>query len=101
MDYIFFNRCNGSCASVINFSDNARALATNLVEFCRKNFKRLDPKDDKYSLGIRFYSDDTVLRRIESAATEYEFYEDPEGWLMDALRDCASADHWYETEKQW
>lgn len=101
MSYVFFNRCNGSRTPVIPFSENACVLATNLIEFSRKNFKTLSLSEDRYYLGTRFYSNDTVLRRIESAATEYEFYEDPEGWLMDALRDCAGADHWYTYEKSY
>lgn len=54
-----------------------------------------------FEFGNRYYDNETVLDRIESAATEYEFLENPDGWVMDALRDCASADHWYTYEKQY
>jgi hypothetical protein len=69
----------------------------------RAEFRANPPADGRdYHLGLRFLDDNTVLARIESAiASEAEFLADPYAWCLDALRDCASADHWYTFEKDY
>ena len=51
--------------------------------------------------GYRFKENQTVLLRILSATTCEGFDKNPVGWVRAALSDCASADHWYQFEKQW
>ena len=51
--------------------------------------------------GSRFGSDSAIFSRVAHAATEGEVLADPMAWALDALLDCASADHWYMHEKQW
>ena len=88
------------------------------------------PNDDYY-FGTRFNSNSSVADRaisavcsaafnglehtpekptdeqIEAAKNDIiEFFEKIDGKTMDyliidAMRDCASADHWYKYEKQW
>ena len=104
MSFPFLNRCNGSRTPVIAFSEEACHIAKVFFESSKAEFRYLvlnDKLAGQYELGSRFGSFETVLRRIESAATEWEFLEQPDMWVMDALRDCASADHWYTYEKSY
>lgn len=61
--------------------------------------------DDELQLfaGHRFNSDDDVIARIESISPERLAEKDPtsEDIIYDALYDCASADYYYQFEKDW
>lgn len=87
------------------------------------------PKGDDYHLGTRFYDDDSVASRICSGLVEYtekQLYKESGQYapsliveqyidalvnslsgsemdqiILEGMRDCASADHWYAYEKQW
>ena len=100
----FLNRCNGSCSQQVKLSNaTLYAFAANLP-LARSEFMAQMPngRDTGYYYGPRFADDQTVLARIQSALKdESEFTTDPMVWCLDALRDCASADHWYKYEKDY
>lgn len=88
------------------WSSKADTRFSEYVAVARKHLKKLvaehmAPRDHEYHFGSRFYADDTVMFRIKSVASESEFMLDPYAWIMDGLRDCAGADHWYAFEKDW
>lgn len=104
----FLKRCNGFRSCAPEFSQAARDVFLGLSGRGRLEFYRLVENDSiaaltagPFEYGSRFSDDDTVWRRITSAATEDEFLAAPLDWVLDALRDCASADHWYTHEKEW
>ena len=89
-----------SCAVVSPDSANWPPLCH--INQARYDFRELNLDPDRYYTSVRFNDDETVLGRIRSAVTdEAEFQTNPKAWIMDALRDCASADHWYTFEKEW
>lgn len=51
--------------------------------------------------GGRFRDNRRLVIRMQSGFTEAEFLLEPELIIYDALKDCASADHWYTYEKEW
>jgi hypothetical protein len=106
MDMDFKNRCNGYSFAAIKFGEGTVAtfkmrLGMNRERFIDYMATPAAKQDDKYDAGSRFFNDMTVLGRIESAASEAEFLADPDAWTLDALRDCASSDYYYNYEKSW
>jgi hypothetical protein len=103
---MFLGRCNGySHNSARNLSKEARESLVKVLPEAREKFKAvqrilLDRGTQTY-LGSRFESDDAVLARVGNVASSDEVLSNPMGWALDALRDCAAADHWYEFEKSW
>jgi hypothetical protein len=114
----FLNRCNGSHSPKPRLSEAAFKVFCAHKEKARKDFLFLAAEckakrncygdypftyeGRDYYLGYRFLDDNTVMDRIESAITdEAEFLANPYAWCLDALRDCAGADHWYTFEKDW
>lgn len=80
-----------------------------------------DKYDDFYS-GRRFNSNEELMYRLATGLGNYIYpkfnndeltemylgaqlnmlsYEDKQTLVVDAARDCASADHWYTFEKEW
>ena len=100
----FLNRCNGISSDRIVLSGEALTIFSMELPFARSEFMTYMPngRDTGYILGCRFYDDQTVLARITSRLKdEAEFLADSKAWCLDALRDCASADHWYTYEKDY
>lgn len=101
----FLNICNGYRLGSPRFSQTARSVFQVLVAQARIDFKEAMASETgpggRYELGYRFENNDDVLTRIESATTEDEFLGNARAWILDGLRECASADHWYTYEKQW
>ena len=83
-----------------------------------------NPGHDDYAMGRRFLDNEMVATRLISAITstiasagvdikteegskiikvfvESLSGEEMDNFILDSLRDCASADHWYMYEKQW
>ena len=81
----------------------------------------LDPLRD-YHTGRRFNSNENLATRLASGLGNYIFnefqneeltqmyiaslferltYSEKQTLVVNAARDCASADHWYEFEKEW
>lgn len=104
------------------------AIAIYRMRFTNEEIFNSFEDDDNYHLGVRFSDNNTVAVRIMSAITReasasFGETEDPERgiklakyieeWfesltaadidtlILDGMRDCASADHWYKYEKQW
>lgn len=101
----FLNRCNGYDLSP-RMTTTTRQVLDQVLPEAREAFRAFASSDlgraGRYELGYRFDSNDTVERRITSAIeAEAEFLADPRAWALDALRDCAEADHWYTYEKDW
>jgi hypothetical protein len=103
---MFIGRCNGySPNSARNLSKEAREALVKVLPEAREKFKvvrrvLLDRGTQSY-LGSRFESDDAVLARVGNVASSDEVLANPMGWALDGLRDCATADHYYESEKEW
>lgn len=109
----FLNRCNGTSTKRLRLSsaamrvyfehkDKARADFRALAEKCGEGRRGFTFDGSDYYFGYRFLDDNAVLGRMESVLkSEAEFLADPYAWCLDALRDCASADHWYRFEKDW
>lgn len=115
----FLNRCNGTRGAA-KLSNAAFKVFCQHSKAARDAFKaalasgELDPLGN-FELGLRFLDDNSVLARIESAICdaepllasdvqgggEAEFLADPQAWILDALRDCARADHHYTHEKDY
>lgn len=102
-DYPFLRRCNGykfNPEIQLSYVEDTETFKK-LLPHCREVIKTI-LNDSEYHFGMRFNEDVTVMIRIESALKDVkEFKANPEAWIMDALRDCAGADHWYEYEKDW
>ncbi len=104
--YEFLGRCTGSKPQAdLALGDAGREIFNKKIDACRRDFMALIAENrleqDHYVLGSRFNSDDIVWGRIRGAAMVDEFFSNPEAWMMDGLRDCAGADHWYLYEKEW
>lgn len=97
--------CNGYSLNADKFSEEVREAIKAHLPSCRTRFLK-ENKDNMGRSGIyyadyRFYGDDRVISRIESATHESNFLKHPDAWIMEALRDCAESDHWYTFEKEW
>jgi hypothetical protein len=56
----------------------------------------------EFYAGMRFKSNDDVLIRIVSACPTRDHFEGNKSqWIKAGLAECASADHWYQYEKDW
>lgn len=98
----FLNRCNGSHSKAIPATITMTVMFECHINQARHEFRELNLDPERYYTSVRFNDDRVVLDRIRSAVTdEAEFQADPKAWIMDALRDCAGADHWYTFEKEW
>lgn len=97
----FLFRCHGMCTDCALSSEAGAAVLAVLPE-ARTAFRDYAAdKADTYDFGSRFSDDSVVAQRIATAATEGEVLRDPLAWVLDALRDCASADHWYTFVKEY
>lgn len=105
-------------------------IATSIFRMRHTNSEIFEkfPEGEDYYEGVRFKSNDAVADRLCSAITEcaiMEYYgdgkeidmpvleeiihvfadslsgADMDTLIIDAMRDCASADHWYTFEKEW
>ena len=120
-------KCNG-VSNTIAAKSSIPTIKTAISLF-RMRFEESEifekfPKNDEYYNGSRFNDNDVVTLRIASALVEEaekelrtndaliiegyiaSFVDSLSGTEMDQLiidgmRDCASADHWYTFEKQW
>lgn len=95
--------CNGYLIGVPRLSESAILVFRRTIDEARVHFQRSPPRDGgNYLIGHRYLGDKSVMGRIESAiGSESEFLASPLVWCLDALRDCAGADHWYTYEKEW
>ncbi len=81
----------------IRFNDNSRVADRALSAVCSTAFKD----------GLEYGPQSPTVEEIEMAQNSIvEFLKNIDGKTMDlliidAMRDCASADHWYKYEKQW
>lgn len=70
-----------------------------VLPVARELFK-LDVTDENFFFGGRFTDDHAALERIRAAQpTANEVLNNPVGWALDALRDCAATDYHYRYEK--
>jgi hypothetical protein len=103
--YPFLMRCNGYKTGVERMGDAELRIFNGVIDSAREHFRSLLPElraaGERLETFERFHNDDRVRHRIESACACAEFVADPYPWVMDALRDCAEADHWYMYEKEW
>jgi hypothetical protein len=102
----FLRRCNGFSSPRRPFSQATLDLLVRELAEARKVFKASVSEDlldrwGDYFLGSRFYRDERAIAAIESAATEAEVLADVKAWCLDAVRECAQADNWYEYHKAW
>ena len=74
-----------------------------LACFLRDGINQNYDDETAVMLGTRFYSDDSVILRMESWKKEgMDVYQgDLDAFILDALVDCMKADYWYEFEKNW
>jgi hypothetical protein len=102
----FLNRCNGSASQTIPLTDEECGFFNSTIGPARTQFRQLlangTLSGDQYLEGYRFSSTNKVIDRIISVADRPVLTEaNTLDWVLDALRDCASADHWYHFEKDW
>lgn len=102
----FMYRCRGTGVAPdgLAIGESGRLTFDKQVDTCRRDFMALLAErliEGDFVLGVRFYSDDMVFARIRAAARPEEFFANPYGWMMDGLRDAASADHHYTYEKEY
>jgi len=93
--------CSGYCIPVPKFSDKAIDKLKGIYPIAKTEFEINTPTDDDYHFGRRFNCVENIIDRITSATTEEDFVENSWEWIWAALKDCASADHWYTFEKEW
>lgn len=100
----FLGRCNGYKTLTPAFSNVAVEKVVDCLPEARLmmlGYFKEKEHELRLEAGHRFHSDQSVVERIASVATEQEFMAQPMDWVVDALRDCAGADYWYTYEKQW
>lgn len=108
----FIGKVNGIDLQAAKLSPEAQEAVTAVLPQCREDFRAMMVpnrfQDDVGSIpglsgdfycGGRFSSDTRVMDRLRGWSDEV--LANPKAWVMDALRDCASADHWYTFEKEW
>lgn len=110
----FLNKCNGIMVVGRNITDEEKLkLAPVYNEVFPKFVKwlRTHPAWDEQDMcnhqtsvavGHRT-SFNGVLARLQgfSVYGHHAVYGTPEEWVLDALRDGARADYWYQFEKEW
>lgn len=79
------------------YNEGLRQVALQLILHARE-LVELPPYAEK---GVRFYHNDGVLWRLESARSEDDFVLDPVAAVFGALIDAAQSDYWYSHEKEW
>lgn len=105
----FLKRCNGYGFDGPTLSDEAKSALVAVLPIARERFRVFMTNEsvrpggcDYYYAGSRFNDDGSIFRRIEHAMeSEDEVLNAPMDWALDALRDCAGADHWYTFEKDY
>lgn len=102
----FLGRCNGYKGMLTPSTQAGVDVFAEVIDECRAQFESDFHNDfgyyGKYETGPRFRDNAMVMARIWSAVVDdSEFLARPRAWVMDALRDCAEADHWYAYEKDW
>ena len=83
--------CNGIKSDAPTYSFNARTFLCFVINQVRTSFIL---GNDQLA-GVRFNSNEQVLLRIRSHATEARAMVEPLSWAHAALEDCASADAFY------
>lgn len=81
----------------VRYTDDAKARAYGLIPVTRLWL----PLNGDTLRGYRFKSDELVFLRLESMYAESEFMKCPILCVEHALLDAASADYWYEREKDY
>ena len=100
----FLNRCNGYSPGARKLTDDESQTIEVLLPEARKIFRDVASQGlvtEDIHYGHRFHDAETVKLRIASASNDGEVLKDAMVWVLDALRDCAMADHWYTFEKKW
>lgn len=103
----FLKRCNGYGFGGPTLSDEAKDALIAVLPLARERFRVFMTNESangnrEYYAGSRFNDDGSVFQRIEHAMdSESEVLTAPMDWALDALRDCAGADHWYTFEKDY
>lgn len=105
----FLGKCNGIHMDCAELSTEDVATFNKLYPEVLKKFKamvRALPDFDSLDyashkeglmLGNRVHSASALISRLRGVS----FSDGPEAWILDALFDGASADYWYEFEKEW
>jgi hypothetical protein len=123
-------RCNGIGGAGFQEAMKSKDLIKRIVEEVREKigtdaiFEKIvaeNPRDDFYA-GRRFTTVDDVVSRLATGLGNWSFdklgskelvemnvrailetisEDDSITIVIDAHRDCAGADHWYEFEKDW
>lgn len=101
--FSFLGRCNGYQLGLEHFSDETYAWAGVQLALCRIEISQLAVAGhialrDYYLQWCRFDDDRAAMVRIEAACSEEDFRSNMHAWCMDALRDCASADAYYDEQ---
>lgn len=76
-------------------------LAVMLIRMLRPVMINLYAKAERLCFGGRFRDDRRVLNGLCGYFEEEVFLKYASACVWDALRDAASADHWYEFEKSY
>lgn len=77
------------------------------INLARRHFKKAHPAAEwgpagRFYAGLRYSSNREVMIRIVSACTSRNDFEgNKTKWFEAGLRECASADHWYQFEKDY
>lgn len=105
----FFQKCGGIDLGQTPLSEKDVETLTAIYPETVKKFKAMvkalpdfdgldyASHDEGLMLGSRVHNLEAIKYRLRGKP----FAESPEGWLMDALFDSASADYWYQFEKEW
>lgn len=109
-DYPFLNKCSGIDAQGAALSREMKAKVESIYEVCIEVFTEMvrrtpGTKNDvnhrlRYYLGTRCNLDG-VMKRLMGREYQMEWSANLLSWVLDALRDCASADYYYSFEKEY
>lgn len=91
-------RFGGYTFGATKYSPDARALARATIQAARFGVV-LEGRE--VLRGHRFNDDDSMLWRLESGATEAEFFANPLPLVMEALQRAAESDWYYTYEKDY
>jgi hypothetical protein len=105
----FLKRCNGYSSGTPELKKETAEAVVSILTQARMAFRewadneQKSGRDGDFYYGHRFNTDSKVLQRIQSAegVSSEDVSNDPMAWALDALYDCASADHYYTFEKEW
>lgn len=101
MSYQFLGLCNGYSTDAEDYSIECVKIFEDRYAQLKDHAKQLLGCRNDVWFSDRFHSPGTVLGRIRSVAYEHEFLNTPDEWILDGMRDCALADHWYMFEKDY